>query len=88
MKEEYQKPTKKAKVVKTATSNVQKEVAKLSTSDILPTRTRGGASTRVYPAQPPKKPQKQPKRATRKLVLSKYIEEEDIAKKVLELLRV
>jgi len=38
VKEEPQKPTKKAKVVRTATF------------EILPTRTRGGASTRASPA--------------------------------------
>jgi len=48
----------------------------LNTSEILPIRTRGGSSTRASHAQPSKKPQKQSKRATRKLVMPKYDEEE------------
>lgn len=65
LRKEPQKPTKKAKVVKT------------TTSEILPRRTRGGASTRASPDQPPKKTRKQPKKTTRKLVeLSAGIQEE------------
>jgi len=80
VKDVPQKPPKKAKIVKTATSGVQKKVAKFDTYEILPTRTRGGASIRAYSAQPSKKPQKQPKSATRKLVLSKYTEKKILKK--------
>jgi len=78
VKDVPQKPSKKAKTIEAATSGVQKEVAELDTSEILPKITKGVTTTRASLAQPVKKPEKQPRRPFRKLVMSKYAEEEVI----------
>jgi len=69
------KKGKKAKVSEPAAPDIQEEVPDLEPVQVMEKRTIGGSSEDA--SQPKKKVQKQVKKTLRKLVESKYIEEED-----------
>jgi len=69
------KQAKKAKAFKSVASDTQEEVDELEPTKVLEKRTRGSSEV-VSP--PTKKIQNQPKKPSRKLVLSKYTKEEDV----------
>ena len=70
------KKAKKDKVSEPVAPKIQEEVADLEPVKVLEKRTRGGSSEAA--SQPKKKVRKQVKRTLRKLVESKYTEEEDV----------
>jgi len=73
VEEKPKNKAKKAKAPKTIASNIQKEVANLELVKVLEKRTRGSSEAVSPPKN--KKTHSQPKKTTRKLVMSKYSEE-------------